>query len=1091
MKVKRGEGIGLKIPIIKTKLIVPAIKDDFLRRSNLTRKMNKITEYPITLIHSGAGYGKSTALSLYMTDERRIGCWYSISTMDDDILPFLTYMTHSIRQIHPDFGRELLSFINEMDKFIREEEISLLCSFFINELLTIPGDLTVILDDFHQIEHSYTINRWMETFLEHIPSHIHMVISSRSRPVWRQLTKMKVSGQLLEITKEDLILSMDEMELLLIDNYGIELTIPELEKIYKLTEGWVIALCMIAQQVHYNQNLSGLEEHSSLNDLFQYLAMEVFSKQPSIIQQFLEQTCVIEELTEEICSEIVGIAGASTLLDQLIEKNLFIQKIGEKQYRFHALFKEFLEKQLKQNQPGQYQVLHEKSARFFERKGMWEEALIHYKKIRHISAVAAILQEMGQTMLESGKLESLMEHISTLSDDELGRYEYLWYLKGEVHRYRSQFGEAENCFSMAFSLYEQKKNFIGMSRVLEGRANIFLDTIQPHHAERLLYEAIKLRENSIEGTSEETGRLYHLLAENLLNSGKSLKSEKWFNRAKSQNVSFDDSNLEARIYLRTGRFEEARKILTHKKYVYQTKSHGALPQSHRETDLLLSLIEAFTGNGLEAKDLAQAAIQLGIRMKAPFVEACGWIRMGHSVQIMNKYDVELAKKCYETALELMDQLQIARGKAEPLMGLCVLYGTNREYERAIESGKKALIETDKVKDRWLSSFIILSMGIASIYNYRSTEALVFLEKAGFEFQECKDRYGEMLCHFWKGYIFYKEKEQGSFKIEMNLFLKNIQLNGFEFFLYKRTTFGPRDLQFFVPLLIECTKENIERSFATKLLQELGMVSLESHPGYSIRVQTLGPFRIWLGENEVGDRDWQREKAKELFQLFITHSNQLLPKEEITQILWPNQDKQSADRDFKVALNALNHTLEPNRKARSTPFFIIRDGISYGLNPIASIEIDSIQYQEWIQTGLNEQNREKTIQILEKGLGQYKGEYLLERRYEDWCISKREKLLVLFLRGAEKMAQLHVQKENYDIAINWCERILDRDRTWEEAYRLLMYCYYRKNNRPKAIKWYEKCIEILEEELGVTPLEPTKHMYEMILESTGYQVQTFN
>ncbi|HYK71821.1 MAG TPA: transcriptional regulator, partial [Pseudoneobacillus sp.] len=574
----------MKIPIIKTKLIVPAVKDDFLRRAKLTKKLKKIHEYPLTLIHSGAGYGKSTALSLFITDEQQVGCWYSISAMDDDILPFLTYLTYSIRGIHPEFGMELLSFIDQLDRYIREEEINLLCSLFINELFNIQEDITVILDDFHQIEHSYTVNRWMEIFLEHIPSHIHLVISSRSRPAWKQLTKMKVTGHLLEMTKEDLILSMDEMELLLIDNYGIELSASDMERIYKLTEGWVIALCMIAQQGPLHQNLIGIDEHSSLTDLFQYLAMEVFSKQPLLIQQFLEQTCILEELTEEICNEIVGIVGASALLDQLIERNLFIQKIGDKQYRFHALFKEFLEKQLKDNQPGQFQILHEKSARLFEKRGMWEAALIHYKKINQSSAIASILQEKGKAMLESGKLESLLEHLSKIPDADKGRYEYLWYLQGEVHRYRSQYSEAEECFQKAYILYEKKKNLLGMSWVLEGRANIYLDTIQPHRAERLLYEAIKLRESSLENSSEEAGKLYHLLAENLLNSGKTVKSEKWLNRAKSQQVSFLDSNLEARIFLRTGRFEAARQTLNQKKESFQSKSSAVLPQSHRETD---------------------------------------------------------------------------------------------------------------------------------------------------------------------------------------------------------------------------------------------------------------------------------------------------------------------------------------------------------------------------------------------------------------------------------------------------------------------------------------------------------------------------
>lgn len=208
------------------------------------------------------------------------------------------------------------------------------------------------------------------------------------------------------------------------------------------------------------------------------------------------------------------------------------------------------------------------------------------------------------------------------------------------------------------------------------------------------------------------------------------------------------------------------------------------------------------------------------------------------------------------------------------------------------------------------------------------------------------------------------------------------------------------------------------------------------------------------------------------------------KEDIFQILWPAYEDKNADRDFKVALNALNNVLEPARKARAAPFFVIRDGTGYGINPHAAIELDSRLFEEWAETGLEEKNTEKSIEELERALHLYNGDYLPERRYEDWCINERERLLVYFLRSAEKLAQLNVRRENYDSAIHWCQKILHKDRTWEEAYRLLMFCYYRKNNRPQAIRWYRKCCDVLEEELGVTPLEPTRHMYDMIIEGTN-------
>ncbi|MFC4799806.1 BTAD domain-containing putative transcriptional regulator [Neobacillus sp. GCM10023253] len=1075
----------MKLPIIQTKLRVPAVKDEFLRRANLTRKLKKIPEHPLTIIHSGAGFGKSTALALFMKDENINGCWYSISSMDDDILPFLSHIIHSIRKAAPEFGRELLTFVETTDRYIRNEEIGFLCSLFINEILETSSEIILILDDFHQIEQSYTINSFMENLLEHIPANLHIVISSRSRPVWKPLTKMKVCGQLLEITKEDLILTIEEMELLLLDLYGLEVEHHHLLAIYQVTEGWIIATCMIAQQIPLKQDISALIEQTSLSlhDFFQYLVLEVFSKQPPIIQQFLEQTSIFEEIEEELCDEVIGIQAASSMLEQLKDRNLFIQKVDSKHYRYHALFKDFLENHFEKNHPENFIFLHERCARFYEKRELWEKALYHYKKIKQFKAIASILQEKGFHMLESGKLESLADLLKKIPEDEFDTYYLLWLLKAEVYRYRSQYLDAEECYHEAYEGARRRNDFLGISRALEGKAKIYLDTIQPQRAEQLLYEAIAHREKS-NSPVEESGRLYELLSENLLNSGKAKKAEVWLKKAKESTISKLDGSLEARLYLRTGRFEKAKKFLYMKKAEVKNVQLSSLPQAHREIDLLLSIIEAFTGEGNKAKELAQAGIQQGISLKAPFVEACGWIRMGHAVQILNKYDSSLAENCYQTALELMDKLQVDRGKAEPLMGLCILYGVRGEFERAMTAGKRALQETERVNDLWLSAMITLGMGITCIHNERFSKALDYLEQTNTMFVHCEDSYGQMLSNFWLAYCFHIEKNWKQFRTAFAEFLNIVQTHEYEFIFHKRSVFGPRDLQVFIPMLIDCLKEDGQTGFAAKILQDMGIAALESHPGYSIRVQTLGQFRIWLADKEVGEKEWQREKAKELFQLLMT-TGELISKEEIIAILWPNQERKSADRDFKVALNSLQNVLEPARKARAAPFFVIREGSFYGLNQLAVIELDTVLFQDLIQKGLQEAEPEKGQLFLEKGLKLYQGEYLPDRRYDDWCISKRERMLVYFLRGAEKMAQAYVRQENYDGAIFWCEKILERDRTWEEAYRLLMYCYYRKNNRPQALKWYQKCTEVLEKELGVSPLEPTRHMRDMIMESDSY------
>ncbi len=57
------------------------------------------------------------------------------------------------------------------------------------------------------------------------------------------------------------------------------------------------------------------------------------------------------------------------------------------------------------------------------------------------------------------------------------------------------------------------------------------------------------------------------------------------------------------------------------------------PRAHRETVLLLSLVEAFLGQGERAFTLAQEGIALGEQLESPFITAVGHMRLGHALQL--------------------------------------------------------------------------------------------------------------------------------------------------------------------------------------------------------------------------------------------------------------------------------------------------------------------------------------------------------------------------------------------------------------------------------------------------------------------------
>lgn len=245
---------------------------------------------------------------------------------------------------------------------------------------------------------------------------------------------------------------------------------------------------------------------------------------------------------------------------------------------------------------------------------------------------------------------------------------------------------------------------------------------------------------------------------------------------------------------------------------------------------------------------------------------------------------------------------------------------------------------------------------------------------------------------------------------------------------------------------------------------------------SLRVQALGGFRLWRDAAEVGRSDWGREKALHLFQFLLTLRRRPLHKEEIIDRLWPELDADTGDRDFKVALNAVNKALEPNRPPRTEPTYVQRLGLTYGLRREA-LQVDADAFTHAVTAG-NEQlrsDRTAAVATYRDAVAAYTGDFLPERRYEDWASAERERLKTLALGTMTHLARL-VLDENPLESLQLVQQALRLDPVWEDAYRVQMRAHLATGNRPLALRAYQQCVEVLAREFDVEPLPQTQAVY---------------
>jgi len=257
--------------------------------------------------------------------------------------------------------------------------------------------------------------------------------------------------------------------------------------------------------------------------------------------------------------------------------------------------------------------------------------------------------------------------------------------------------------------------------------------------------------------------------------------------------------------------------------------------------------------------------------------------------------------------------------------------------------------------------------------------------------------------------------------------------------------------------------------------------IESRDSADLEFHTLGTFSTNVKGREISAKDWGRDKTIQLIQFFITSRHRKgLHKEQIIDRLWPDIGMDGGNRDFKIAYHGVNKALEPNRKSREEPQFVIRQGLTYQINA-EKVWIDSEVFDQAIEIANHFQKSEPetSTKALELATNLYKGSYLPNRIFEDWSSLERERLQLLAINAMISLGEMKLDT-NPEESIRLAQEALLIDFTWEEAYRLQMMAYNKKGNRPQVIKTYNTCKQVLEEEFGIEPLPETVALLEEVM-----------
>ena len=240
-------------------------------------------------------------------------------------------------------------------------------------------DVWLVLDDFHAVDNR-DIVQGIAALLDRLPSHVHVVISTRVDPDL-PLPRWRVRGELVEIRAADLRFTADEAAAYLNDVAGLGLAEEDVAVLEQRTEGWVAALQLAALSIRGHEDVRGFISRFAGNDRYivDYLVEEVLQRQPAEVREFLSQSSVLDRLSGPLCDAVTGGQGGREMLEALERANLFVVSLDDRRewYRYHHLFADALRARMLNDDPAHVAVGHLRASEWYERHNLTDDAVRH------------------------------------------------------------------------------------------------------------------------------------------------------------------------------------------------------------------------------------------------------------------------------------------------------------------------------------------------------------------------------------------------------------------------------------------------------------------------------------------------------------------------------------------------------------------------------------------------------------------------------------------------------------------------------------------------------------------------------------------
>ncbi len=228
--------------------------------------------------------------------------------------------------------------------------------------------------------------------------------------------------------------------------------------------------------------------------------------------------------------------------------------------------------------------------------------------------------------------------------------------------------------------------------------------------------------------------------------------------------------------------------------------------------------------------------------------------------------------------------------------------------------------------------------------------------------------------------------------------------------------------------------------------------------------------------------------------YLTLAGAAQNRDSLAALLWPDYDESGARGAFRRTLSTLNKALGDG------VLDINRERISMAAE--APLWVDVLEFRRLLaSTGDHPHTRREVcmvcLPVLQQAASLYRGDFLAgfslrdSASFDDWQAFQSEALRQELAGALERLAQGQAASADFSASLQTARRWLSLDPLNEPAHRLIMQLYEWSGQHGAALRQYRECLRVLEQQLGVTPLEETTRVYQAIQEQRLAGPQLFD